>query len=59
MLADGIEVMGARLDNGLLSIELVRPAAEPRIRTIRIDSGETASEANHAIDITARRSGSR
>ncbi len=59
MLADGIEVMGARLDNGLLSIELVRPAAEPRIRTIRIDSGETASEANHAIDITARRTQSR
>ena len=59
MLADGIEVMGARLDNGLLSIDLVRPAAEPRIRTIRIDSGETATEANNAIDITARRSGSR
>lgn len=25
MLADGIEVVGARLDNGLLSIDLVRP----------------------------------
>ena len=59
MLADGIEVMGARLDNGLLSIDLVRPAAEPRIRTIRIDSGETATETSNAIDITARRSGSR
>ena len=40
MLADGIEVMGARLDNGLLSIDLVRPVAEPRIRTIRIDAGK-------------------
>ena len=59
MLADGIEVMGARLDNGLLSIDLVRPAAEPRIRTIRIDSGETATEPNNAIDITARRTHSR
>lgn len=58
MLADGIEVMSARLDNGLLSIDLVRPAAEPRIRTIRIDSGETP-EATHAIDITARRTHSR
>ena len=27
MLADGIEVTGARLDNGLLSIDLVRPVA--------------------------------
>ena len=32
MLADGIEVIGAQLDNGLLSIDLVRPQAEPRIR---------------------------
>ena len=59
MLADGIEVMGARLDNGLLSIDLMRPAAELRIRTIRIDSGETAPDANNAIDITARRTHSR
>ena len=33
MLAEGIEVTGARLDNGLLSIDLVRPVQEPRIRT--------------------------
>src|SRR5215475_13006530 len=55
MLADGIEVMGARLDNGLLSIDLVRPIVEPRIRTIRIDAGPTRSEASNTIDITARR----
>jgi HSP20 family molecular chaperone IbpA len=59
MLADGIEVMGARLDNGLLSIDLVRPQIEPRIRTIRIDAGPTSDEASNTIDITARRSGSR
>jgi len=59
MLADGIEVMGARLDNGLLSIDLVRPHAEPRIRTIRIDAGPDRDEASNTIDITARRSGSR
>ena len=58
MLADGIEVMGARLDNGLLAIDLVRRQAEPRIRTIRIDAGKEAGVAN-TIDITARRSGSR
>ena len=44
MLADGIEVTGARLDNGLLSIDLVRPVAEPRIRTIRIDAGKETPE---------------
>jgi HSP20 family molecular chaperone IbpA len=58
MLADGIEVTGARLDNGLLSIDLVRPQAEPRIRTIRIDSGQQAAAGN-TIDINARRSQSR
>ena len=56
MLADGIEVTGARLDNGLLAIDLVRPLLEPRIRTIRIDAGTAAGGADHTIDITARRS---
>ena len=59
MLADGIEVAGARLDNGLLSIDLVRPHAEPRIRTIRIDAGSAGDETSNTIDITARRTGSR
>ena len=59
MLADGIEVMGARLDNGLLSIDLVRPAAEPRIRTIRIDAGKKDAGTDNTIDITARRTHSR
>ena len=59
MLADGIEVTGARLDNGLLEIDLVRPTVEPRIRTIRIDGAEQAGRADNTIDITARRSGSR
>lgn len=58
MLADGIEVTGAQLDNGLLSIDLMRPLAEPRIRTIRIDSG-TQAGADNTIDITARRTGAR
>ena len=56
MLADGIEVTGARLDNGLLSIDLMRPVLEPRIRTIRIDAGGPAGGADQTIDITARRS---
>lgn len=59
MLADGIEVTGARLDNGLLSIDMVRPPAEPRIRTIRIDGGKGSAGSDNTIDITARRSPAR
>ena len=56
MLADGIEVVGAKLDNGLLAIDLVRPVAEPRMRTIRIDGAEAkAGRTDNTVDITARR----
>jgi HSP20 family molecular chaperone IbpA len=55
MLADGIEVTGARLDNGLLSIDLVRPVIEPRIRTIPIDAGKRNVEESTTIVIAARR----
>ncbi len=36
VMAEGIEVRGAWLDNGLLHIDLVRPQPEARVRTIRI-----------------------
>lgn len=36
VLAEGIEVVGAELDNGLLHIDLVRPSAESKIRKIEI-----------------------
>jgi len=39
VLAEGIEVRGAWLDNGLLHIELVRPQPESRTRTIEIGKG--------------------
>ncbi len=38
VLAEGIEVTGAKLDNGLLSIDLERPLVEPQVRTIEISS---------------------
>lgn len=41
LLADGIDVTGARLDNGLLHIELTRPSAPEIVRTIAIESGGT------------------
>ncbi|MFC7397627.1 Hsp20 family protein [Chelatococcus sp. GCM10030263] len=37
-LADGMEVMGADLSNGLLSVDLVRPEAERIVRRIDIVS---------------------
>ena len=61
MLADGIEITGARLSNGLLAIDLVRPIQEPRIRRIKIDAGEGLdgghedAAAGNTIDIAARR----
>src|SRR3954463_3640329 len=42
VLAEGIEVMGASLDNGLLSIDLRRPKVEPQVRTVQIKKAGTA-----------------
>ena len=40
VLADGMEVMGADLRNGLLSIDLVRPQPERIVKTIEIKDEE-------------------
>jgi len=42
VLADGIEVAGASLDNGLLHIDLVRPLVEPKVRMVEITSAGKA-----------------
>jgi len=39
VLAEGIEVKDAYLDNGLLHVDLVRPEAESRVRNVEIKSG--------------------
>ncbi|MBL9012475.1 MAG: Hsp20 family protein [Alphaproteobacteria bacterium] len=39
VLADGMEVAGADLENGLLSLRLVRRRPEPKVRTIAINAG--------------------
>jgi HSP20 family molecular chaperone IbpA len=44
VLAEGIEVSAAWLDNGLLHIDLVRPEAESRVRNVEIKSGSTATK---------------
>jgi len=38
VLADGIEVTAAHLDKGLLHIDLVRPVAEPNVRSVKIQA---------------------
>ena len=40
VLAEGMEVLGADLKNGLLSIDLVRPEPERVIKTIAINESE-------------------
>jgi HSP20 family molecular chaperone IbpA len=40
VLAEGIEILGADLKDGLLSIDLARPEPERVIRKIEISSGE-------------------
>ncbi|HTV45305.1 MAG TPA: Hsp20 family protein [Stellaceae bacterium] len=42
VLAEGIEVSGAWLDNGLLHIDLVRPEVETKVRTVEIKSAHAA-----------------
>lgn len=46
VLAEEIDVTGAELQNGLLAIDLVRPKAEPVVRSIEIKSGSNGSGLN-------------
>lgn len=48
VLAEGIEVKGAWLDNGLLHIDLVRPQPEVRVRNIAI--GKPDKPAARTVD---------
>jgi HSP20 family molecular chaperone IbpA len=51
VLAEGIEVSGAWLDNGLLHIDLLRPMPENRVRTVEIRKGSTGGAGNGATSI--------
>ena len=48
VLAEGIKVEGAELDNGLLHIDLVRPVPETKVHTIEIRGG---SKQGKTIDV--------
>src|SRR5580700_8860416 len=44
VLAEGIEVRTAWLDNGLMHVDLVRPVVEPRVRAIPIKGNDAGSD---------------
>lgn len=46
VLAEGIEVTGAKLENGLLTVELARPKAESIVRTIDIRTSNGTGKPN-------------
>ena len=55
VLAEGIEVQGATMDNGLLYIELERIVPEPEVRPIKIESSPSESKGKgpKTIDVKA------
>jgi HSP20 family molecular chaperone IbpA len=50
VLAEGIEVTGAWSDNGLLHVDLKRPAPETRVKTVEIKSAARSS--SKTIDLS-------
>jgi HSP20 family molecular chaperone IbpA len=56
VLADGIMVEGARLDNGLLHIDIVRPKPDTRVRTVKISTGNRGEikESATKLDLDSR-----
>ena len=57
VLAEGIEVTGAKLDNGLLNIDLERPLVEPRVRTIEIASDGAQSGQTIEAEVASAKPG--
>ncbi|WP_299441858.1 Hsp20 family protein [uncultured Rhodospira sp.] len=48
VLAEGMEILGASLENGLLHIDLDRPVPEPRVRRIEITSPDVTNKDGRA-----------
>ena len=51
VLAEGIEIVRASLDNGLLNIDLERHVPEPEVRTIRIEKTAGKTKGGKTIDV--------
>ena len=55
VLAEGIEVTGASLNNGLLHIDLVRPKIEVRKKVIKINTGASSEDNDdRVIDVETK-----
>ena len=54
VLADGIEVTGATLDNGLLMIDLQRPLATAKVKTVEISRPSKPDGHGPTIDVSPR-----
>src|SRR5579863_1416289 len=57
VLAEGIEVRGAWMDNGLLHIDLARPQPESRVKNIRIAKVGNGATAAALVDAKAEKPG--
>ena len=53
VLAEGIEVKSATIDNGLLHVDLQRPVPETTVRTIRIERAGAAKRTGGLIELDA------
>jgi len=51
ILAEGIEITGASIDNGLLHVDLVRHVPEPEIRNIKIKPAGGSGDKPKTIDV--------
>lgn len=51
VLAEGMEVTDAQMDNGLLHLDLERPTPEPEIKTIQIKQGKPKKKQLTTIEI--------
>lgn len=51
ILAEGIEVKNAMLDNGLLHIDVERIVPEPEVRTIKINGAKKSTTNSQTIDL--------
>ncbi|MGB0747443.1 MAG: Hsp20 family protein [Magnetospiraceae bacterium] len=51
VLAEGMQVVGAQLKNGLLHVDLERPVPETQVRSIPIDNADEADEAGETKTI--------
>lgn len=50
VLAEGIEITGARLERGLLHIDLERPVVQPEVRSIKISTQDDADGKRPVIE---------